>query len=467
MKPLTSSIRSQLLGWLLIPILSLWLVAAGITYGLAMVFATGAYDSSLLDLARSLAIRLHDVGGRVVLELPPEAQAILRESSKDKLYYQVIDPGRQFLAGDTIVPPPTGEDMEDLEEEPDFRDARIGADDVRIALMSVPVTGQTGKTVLIQVAETLVGRRELASNILIGVVVPQLVLILLAALAVWFGVTRGLAPLKSVQAAIASRTQRDLSPVAEGNAPQEVRPLVTAINDLLGRLQKDIDAQRRFVANAAHQLRTPLAGLKTQTEFALKQTAPEDLRKALKQIHTSADRAAHLVNQLLALARVEPDALQADKFELVDLNSVARQATQELVPAAIQKGIDLGFEGASVPAVIAGDHFSLRELIANLIDNAVRYTQPGGNVTVYVSNHRGICLRVEDNGPGIPSEERERVFERFYRVLGSGVDGSGLGLAIVHEIAQAHNAQVSLAAGAGGTGTTVGVQFAQPGLQKV
>lgn len=460
MKPLTSSIRRQLLAWLLLPILTLWLIGALLTYFMAINFATDAYDNALLDSARTLIARLRfDPGNRIEVDLTPEAQAIFKASQKDKFFYQVIGPSGNIRAGDTDIPRPTEDSLDGIDEEPDFRDGQINGEDVRIGLVSVPVPHKQGQHVLVQIAETLKGRLELTKQILIWVVVPQLILIFLAALAVYVGVKRGLSRLRSVQEAVSRRTRWDLSPLAEEGAPQEVRPLVHAINDLLGRLKEDIDAQHRFVANAAHQLRTPLAGLKTQTEFALRQTKPEELGDALKQLQAGADRSIHLANQLLALAKVEPGAFRSTELEEVDLNCIAREATRDLVPQALRKSIDLGFEGSSQPATVRGDQLTVRELVCNLIDNAVRYTQPGGKVTVNVTSGGKAELRVDDNGPGIPEEERERVFERFYRVLGSGVSGSGLGLSIVREIAQSHEADVSLSSGPDGSGTSVAVKF--------
>lgn len=452
------SIRRQLLAWLLIPILTIWLVGAILTYVMAINFATDAYDNALLDSARTLIARLRFDPGRVGVELSPEAQAIFKESQKDKFYYQVLGPTGTIRAGDLNVPRPPADSLEDIDTEPDFRYDKIDGQDVRIALVSVAAPDKSGH-VLIQVAETLRGRQELAREILIWVVVPQLILILLAAAAVYIGVKRGLAPLRSVQEAVGRRTRWDLSPLAEEGAPHEVRPLVLAINDLLKRIREDIDSQHRFVANAAHQLRTPLAGLKTQTELALRQTDPHNLREALQQVQLSADKATHLVNQLLALAAVEPGALRSTRMAQIDLNVIAREATLDLVPLALRKEIDLGFEGSPAPALISGEAVAVKELASNLIDNAIRYTQTGGKVTVNISANHSVELHVEDNGPGIPEDERERVFERFYRVLGSGVSGSGLGLAIVREIAASHQADVILSSGQSGTGTSIVVKF--------
>jgi two-component system, OmpR family, sensor histidine kinase TctE len=232
------------------------------------------------------------------------------------------------------------------------------------------------------------------------------------------------------------------------------------MNELLQRLSLALASQQRFIADAAHQLRTPIAGLKTQTELALRQTPPGDAHETLRQLRTATERATRLVNQLLSLARAEPSAGRVQGNEWLDLRQLARDATAEWVPRAIDRNIDLGFDAGSERAVVEGDALLLREMLMNLLDNAVRYTQPGGQVTVRVGHTAGSpAVAVEDNGPGIPENERARVFERFHRVLGSGAEGCGLGLAIVREIAQSHGATVALTPGAHGIGTVVSVVF--------
>lgn len=460
MKPLTSSIRRQLLTWLLVPIITLWVVSAGITYILAIDFANNAYDSALLDSARAVSSRLVFKPTGTIVDLPPAAQEILKWNAKDDFFYQVLTSKGKLISGDDDVPDPV---WAELTKQASFRDSLINRHDVRIVSLQIPIPDKPNNDfIVVQVAETLQGREELIDNIILGVVVPQLVLIILATLAVWLGVARGLRPLKELQVAVASRSPSDLRPLMADAAPKEVKPLVNEINQLLDRLREDREAQKRFVANAAHQLRTPLAGLKTQTELAERYKDPAELKHSLRQIRTSADRATRLVHQLLALARVEPAAYKATRREPVDINGIARDATTELVPQAIQKGIDLGFEGSAVPRLVLGDSSSLHEMCINLIENAILYTQQGGKVTVRLENTDSDVLIVEDNGPGIPESERERVFERFYRPLGNGVDGSGLGLAIVREIADAHGAVVTLSSGPNSVGTMFSIKF--PGV---
>lgn len=459
MKTWTSSIRRHLLCWLLVPIITLWAVGAAITYILAIDFANNAYDDALLDSARAVSSRISFRANGISVDLPPAAQDILKWNEKDDFFFQVLTSRGTLLSGDDTMSAPL---WSDISKEPSFRDAKFGTHLVRIVSLQVPRPNRPNNDyVVIQVAETLQGREELRDNIILGVVLPQFVLIGFAALAVWFGVARGLRPLRELQIALSSRSPSDLRELPMNTAPKEVKPLVYAINQLLDRVRDDREAQKRFVANAAHQLRTPLAGLKTQTELAQRNRDPEELGHSLRQIRTSAERATRLVNQLLSLARVEPAAYASSRWEPVDINLIARDATTELVPRAIEKGIDLGFEGLSGARCIMGDAQSLYEMASNLIENAVLYTGRGGKVTVRVDDVGGLKLIVEDNGPGVPESERERVFERFYRALGNGVDGSGLGLSIVHEIAETHNANAYLITGPEGKGTSAVIDFKQ------
>jgi two-component system sensor histidine kinase TctE len=259
---------------------------------------------------------------------------------------------------------------------------------------------------------------------------------------------------------VAARSHLDLSPVApHDDVPGEVHPLLQAINDLMARLDEVLTFQNRFIADAAHQLRTPVAGLKAHIEVALREDDPAQTRQALAHLYTAVERMSRLVSQLLSLARNEPSTVKKLELAPVDLSRLVFDTTMEWVPEAYKKDIDLGFEGEGPHVTIKGDVMRLTELINNLLDNAIRYSRRSGKVTVRVLAHPRPRVSISDDGPSIPIEERQRVFERFHRLLGSHTDGSGLGLAIVREIAALHHADVTLDDDSDGVGNTFTVSF--------
>ena len=457
--PENASLREQLLVRLLAPVLLVTLVSSVISYYYAFNFATLAYDYALYDSALDIGRQAHVLDGVIRVELPRAARDMLESDKHDTVYYLVNDPQGYFLTGHRGLPLPAA-GLSAVK--PVYYDGQFNDAPVRLAALSVPVAGlpEGQDHVLVVVAETLNKRRTLATEILFGMLLPEFLLIALIAWLIWRGVARGLRPLAELQAGLASRSHRDLSPLPVQNAPREVRTLVGAMNGLLARLADALAAQQRFIADAAHQLRTPIAGLRTQAEIALRQDDAGELRRTLEQIDAATARTAHLVNQLLSLARAEPGAGRL-ALQPLDLQALARETTMEWVPRALDRGIDLGFEESAAPAPVEGDALLLRELLGNLVDNAIRYTPAGGQVTVRVASAgSAVQLEVEDNGPGIPADERERVFERFHRVLGTNTEGCGLGLAIVREIALSHGATVHLDAGADGRGARVRIEFA-------
>jgi two-component system sensor histidine kinase TctE len=363
---------------------------------------------------------------------------ILESDPYDKVYYKVTG-SDGFVSGMRELPAPKeaigpGEIV--------YYDSTVRGEPVRLASYSI---GGDGGGFEVTVAETLVKRQRLARKILLAVILPQIVLILLAGTLVWYGVSRGLVPLNMLTQAIQRRSDRDLSPLSDDATPAEVRPLTHAINDLLLRLGQALDAQQRFIADAAHQLRTPLSGLNAQIERALHETDIESMRPALLQLQLSSKRAARLVNQLLTLARAEPGADARQHFVRLDLAALTRETCVEWVPRALTRDIDLGYAGSDDAVFVEGDAVLLGEMLGNLIDNAIRYGSDHGAITVRLETAPAIVLAVEDDGPGISAEYAEHVFERFHRVPGTAGEGCGLGLAIVREIAQLHGARVSVA----------------------
>ena len=330
-------------------------------------------------------------------------------------------------------------------------DGLFNGDPVRVAVYR-PV----GMPVVVQVAETVTKRDVLAFEIIASMLVPLVALIALATVGVWIGVARGLRPLTRLADQLRDRSPQDLRPLDATSAPSEMQPVVGALNGLLARVDQMLSSQQRFIADAAHQLRTPIAGLKTQAEMALRTRDPDALRGSLDNIVAATARMGSLVARLLALARAEPDSHEAVMRQTMDLEQLARTITTDAIPRALEAGIDLGFASPEHAITIEGDSILLRELMGNLLDNSLRYCPPGTEVTLEVAaNDDGATISVTDDGPGVPPQEHERVFERFHRLADSTIPGSGLGLAIVREVARAHGGRAFMESGPDGRGTRV------------
>ena len=452
--PAERSVRSRLLVWLGAPLALVLGAAAVLAYETALGVATDAYDRSLLDPALAIAEELKVTDGGVALSMSTEALEALRVDTSDRLFFSVSQLGRHLAGPDTLPPPPTDPAV----GTPVFYDSVYRGDPVRVAAIAV---ASPAGPVVVQAAETLVKRKRLVEHVLEAYGVLGTLIIAVALAAVWIGVARGLAPLEKLRGELATRSHRDLRPVAEGEAPEEVRPLVHELNELLHRLAVSMELQQQFVADAAHQLRTPLAGLQAQVEAARGEPLSPALARTVEQLHAATRRAAHLARQLLTLAAVDPSAERPYSPQRADLGELMQSQVSDWLARADARRIDLGFELGGAP--IAGEPELLVEAASNLLDNALSYTPEGGVVTLRTGRRDGRSfLEVEDDGPGIPEAERAHVFERFHRVKGTPGSGAGLGLAIVREIANRHGASVNLAAGAAGRGTRVSLAFPVP-----
>ncbi|MGB0126010.1 MAG: sensor histidine kinase N-terminal domain-containing protein [Rhodocyclaceae bacterium] len=454
-----NSLFGEILDWMLAPLLFLWPISIAVIFGIAKGIADVPYDQALSEDLLAIARQVQVASDGSVTSLPAQARNLLRHDQVDTIYYQVRGPGGRPLAGDAEIP-----DVPQQLESPiyaiRYRDELISGEEVRVAYRYLgPRDGRHAPAALVQVAETRGKRTNLANRIIAGVLLPQFAIIPLAVVLVYLGLGRGIAPLSRLQRLIEHRRPSDLSLIDTQGMPEEVVPILNAFNAMMGRLEQNLKAQQRFIADAAHQMRTPLAGLKMQTELALSETDATQIRTSLEGISASADRTAHLINQLLALARAEASFDKAPAAQVVDLESVLKESAPDFFPQARRKRIDFGIDVTGRPLLVEGNPLQLREMIKNLIDNAIKYTAEGGKVTARTVGTALASLEVEDDGIGIPPEERERVFERFYRSLGSGAEGSGLGLAIVREIAELHRAHVRLETGADGKGTLVIVSF--------
>ena len=447
------SLFGEILDWMLTPLLLLWPVSLALTWLVAQNLANKPFDRALEYNAHALAQLVNVQSGQTHFNLPQPASEILRADDSDAVYYQVTAPSGQFLAGEADLPMPA-KDLDRTVGLVQLRDAELRGVDVRIAWIWVRLSLPEPNLALIQVAETREKRSVLATEIIKGVMLPQFVILPLAVLLVWLALARGIKPLHQLEERIRARKPDDLSPIHHKDVPLEVVPLVDSVNGLLERLDDSIATQKRFLADAAHQLKTPLAGLRMQAEMAQRADAKaDDLKLSLQQIGRSSVRATHTVNQLLALARAEsPGALQ--QRAPCNMADIVLDALHDGIDRALAKHIDIGYDGmqpGDAEVWVQGNATLLGELVRNLLDNAINYTPstasaPGVINVRLLADPFGhvIVLQVENSGPGIAEEDREHIFQPFYRVLGSEVDGSGLGLPIVQEIARQHGATVTL-----------------------
>ena len=454
------SLFGEILDWMLTPLLLLWPISLALTWLVAQGIANKPFDRALEFNVQALAQLITVQNQRASFNLPQPAREILRADDSDEVFYQVLGGKGELLGGERELPLPT-DDEKGLPGEVRLRDDELRGVAVRVAYtwvkLPIAATSNNGGAqlpALVQVAETREKRSVLATEIIKGVMLPQFVILPLAVLLVWLALARGIKPLHLLEQRIRRRRPDDLSPLDDKAVPMEVAPLVQSVNDLLTRLNDSIATQKRFLADAAHQLKTPLAGLRMQADLAQREgTSTDDLKKSLQQIGRSSIRATHTVNQLLALARAESGGIHIAR-QPCDLAQLTMDVVQDCVPRALEKRIDLGYEGVQPGApggLLEGNLTLLRELVRNLVDNAINYTpssaeRPGVVTARVLTDPFGgvLLLQVEDSGPGIAEAERELVFQPFYRTLGSEADGSGLGLPIVQEIARQHGATVTL-----------------------
>lgn len=464
------------------PLLSLALLSTLASYFLGLALARSIYDKQLANSADSVIARIKTNGDKLTVDLPPAALAILKHNYQDDFYFQVISPDGKIISGDKQLPLPpaitenssgpvsasssstltdtnTPETLTKVEAEPSFRTIEFKGREIRVMALTVPTPDSIYDYVVIQAAETRNTRKELANQISISIFLAQIAIIICGAGAIWLGVGRGLRPLVNVEQAVQARAAGDLSPL-NVDEPIEIISLIEALNRLFKQLENDIELQKRFTSNAAHQLRTPLAVVTTYCDLVRKMVKDADVQDVLADLEAAINRMSRMVNRLLVLARSEPGANAIKPFTQIELSTIASAVTAAHVPEAIRNKIEFEFLASSEPALVYGDRNGLEELISNLIENSILYSEPGGKVIVKIGVEPDrTVLTIEDNGCGIPSAEREKVFERFYRGAATDKPGTGLGLAIVKEIATTHNATITVASGATGKGTIITISF--------
>ena len=449
------SLKAEMLFRLIIPLILFVILDGILSYFVTLHYVDEDYDRWLLDSAESLIQEIKVREGKVSIDLPDVALEIFKWDEGDKTYFKITSSTNEVLAGDQSVPEP--KKLKTDWSKPIFFNDKMYGESVRIVSMLITIDASSTKA-YIHVAETLNKRRAMMIDTLLADVIPQIILILLTSIYLLTGLTKGLKPLHLLANKIAQRSSRDLSPIPEQLVFLEVRTLTNTINELLEAHTQAIANQQRFIANAAHQLRTPLAGLKLQAERALREKDIAAMKPALQQIQNSADRMSHLTTQLLVLAKSE---LINGTYELVPVNlhQLAKHVCMEWVPKALNKGMKLAFESLDDELYVQGDEVLLRELLINLIDNAMNYSGINGNIIVKLNSNPRPCLTVEDDGVGIPESETNKIFERFYRIPSSTGNGCGLGLAIVKEIADLHNARIQLKKSEFKSGTRIDLIF--------
>ena len=439
---------------MLLPLIFISIIAG---YFLANHFTNQVYDKSLYRTALALAEQVDIETPKIQVHLPKIAKDLLEFDEEDDVYFRIIGPDGDLVSSHTSLPLPNRYPAADKFL---YYESSLNDEDLRVIIYALPKLESNQKAIYILVGETQQKRMQMADEIILSMLLPQLLIGLLVGALLFFGVKRGLRPLEKLKTELMMRNSNNLSPVDHLAAPTELKPLLESFNDLLAKVANNIAKQQRFIADASHQLRTPLAGLKTQAELALREKDPDKISHALSQINVASGNLSHLVNQLLSLTKAEPSGSVFLETESLNLSQLAQSTTAEWVVTALEKNIDLGFTAEDKYLMIQGNAVLLRELINNLIENAILYTGNGGNITVGIKQENAhICLTVQDDGIGIAADQQTLIFERFYRVLGTQQTGCGLGLTIVQEIAERHQATVSIFSEGEGLGSLFTVQF--------
>lgn len=449
---MVSSLKQQLLLWLLVPMLVIAPIAASLQYWFALAPAKQEFDHQLGDLAIAIASFLKVDGTHLQFSMTPETEHLLRTDQLDTEFFLIADSNGQVIAGDVALN--TQEKPVEVGEM-HYVDREINGRLLRMVIYGVACGTNPCQ---VRIAETLIKRDRVHAQALITTLLSILVLSVTTAGVMLVAVRHGLKPLQDLRSQLAQRTSDDLQSLKVPHAPDELQPLIATLNQLLKRQADASMLQKAFLADAAHQLRTPLSALQTESELALLEHHPDSLHVTLQRLHQSAKRAANLANQLLVIARADPDAQYSMTLSRVDLKDIAVQAANEWSSRAFAAGLDLGFQLASAPVI--GQAILLQEMISNLIHNSIEHAGNNSQVTVrtYVAAQHSI-LEVEDDGPGIEQEERQKVLQRFFRGQHAKGFGSGLGLAIVNDIARLHKATVTLSTPDSGKGLLVRLVF--------
>ena len=457
---MSSSLRRQLLGWVLLPLACAVAVDTWLTHRSSVDIASVVQDRLLLGSARMIAEQISFQNGAFEHEIPPAALELFQSQNADRIYYRVTTGSGHLLAGytDLLVPK-----LDALPDVPYFFATTMRGEAVRVVAFYQPVIGNPSVLpVVVEVAQTMHGHAQLTDQLWLHVVGQQLLILALTTICILFGLHLGLRPLIRLRNDVRSRREGSLQPLQTHGVPGELTPLVDAFNDYIARLESHINLRGIFIQNVAHQLRTPLTVLTTQVSDALRASDKPAADVPLQAARRTLQQTGRLVNQFLTLSSAQAFVATLKPMSTQACCEVIQAVLEDLALQAHAKSIDLGFERADDAVVILADAVALREIASNLIDNALRYTPANGTVTVRVASGAGkLVLAVEDNGPGVASAHRDKIFQRFFRVDTSGAGGSGQGLAIVKELVDQCGGAIRVEAPRhGGHGLLLLVEFA-------
>ncbi len=456
---MNSSLRRQLLAWVLLPLVSAVAVDIWLTYKSALNTASVVQDRLLLGSARMIAEQISFEDGTFQHQIPPAALELFQSEQSDRIFYRVTTGAGQLLSGYTDLDVPA---QSFSGESPFYFGAAMRGEPVRVVALLQPVIGNpSALPVIVEVAQTTHGRAQLSSRLWLHAVRQQLLILALAAIFILFGLHRGLQPLIRLRNDVRSRKEGSLQKLQTHKIPSELTPLVDSFNDYIQRIERYTSLRNTFIQNAAHQLRTPLAILNTQISDALRAESKQSGDTALIAARKTLQQTARLVHQFLTLSSAEAYNASKTLLSTQACCDIVQKVLEDLAVQAHGKQIDLGFERTGADSVVATDPAALREIVMNVVDNAIQYTASRGVVTVKVQSAPGtIAVCVEDNGPGVPPEYREKIFQRFFRMNSTNSPGSGLGLAIVKELASHCGATIEVVAPThGGSGLLVISRF--------
>ncbi len=450
---LNNSIKKQLLTWLIFPLISLFVIFTLIANYITNSLTIALFDRQLLNIASLIALRINNT--KTSIEIPEEYFNSFLKNPNDELLFKLYSTDGGFIAGDNELP-----GYIDFDYKNPFIKSIIYKHKKFRMVVFFPFPKRKIQNILLAVALSTSESNYIAHRLFLLFVVPQLLLIVCSLIVVWLASIKSLESLHATSAAIAKRSSTNLTPLSQEMVPQEIKPLVKAINDLFNRIENDNESRERFIANAAHHLRTPLALIKTYNDLAKSYTQDDKVGAALANSQDGIDKMAHMIKQLLSLLTSEALNQKGFAKTSVNLNDLVEKTVSKFVPVAISKNMDLGYEARSQSLYIFAEPNSIVTMVENLLHNSLTYCNEGAKITaILYETSEDIVLVVEDDGPGIPKEHQELVFERFYRIPKSSADGTGLGLSIVSEIVKAHKGKISLESSQNPSGLKIIIKF--------